>query len=184
MRSSLFGRLLALFLVVPLVELVLLVWIGGRVGLWPTLGLLVATALAGSWLAKREGLAALGRFQARLAAGQLPGRELTDGLIILVAGVLLLTPGILTDVAGLLGLLPPTRAWIRRRLEARVQRALAGGRVGVFSAGRPFGAPPPGAAPRPAPPPPGVEDATIVEEQESDATAPRPPAGSPRSRLP
>jgi UPF0716 protein FxsA len=179
MRSSLFGRLLVLFLVVPFVELVLLIGIGERVGLWPTLGLVVATALAGSWLAKREGLAALRRFQARLAAGQLPGRELTDGLIILVAGVLLLTPGVLTDVAGILALLPPTRAWIRRRLEARVQRALAGGRIGVFSAGRPFAAPSPGSAPRPTPASRGVEDATIVEERWDRATAPRLPDGSP-----
>src|SRR5690606_22265834 len=117
--------------------------------------LVVATALAGSWLAKREGLAALRRFQGRAASGQLPGKELTDGLIILVAGVLLLTPGVLTDAAGLLGLLPPSRAWIRRRLEARVQRGLTGSRVRTFSVGSPFGAPPP-AAPPPAPPRPSA----------------------------
>jgi UPF0716 protein FxsA len=187
LRSSLFGRLLALFLVVPFVELVLLVWIGERVGFWPTVGLVVATALAGSWLAKREGLAALARFQARLAAGQPPGRELTDGLIILVAGILLLTPGVLTDVAGLLGLLPPTRALIRRQLEQRVRRAVAGGRVGFFAAGppfatgTPFGAPPTPSVPAPAPARAAggeVEEATVIEEVEG-ATAPRPPAASP-----
>jgi len=172
MRSSLFGRLLALFLIVPLVDLLLLVWVGGRVGFWPTLGLVVATALAGSWLAKREGLSALARFQARLASGQLPGRELTDGLIVLVAGALLLAPGVLTDVAGLLGLLPPTRAWIRRRLEARMRRAVASGQVRAFTAGAPSG-PSPAPPPRAASPAPGhgVEDATVIEETDGGATA-------------
>lgn len=182
MRSSLFGRLFALFLVVPLVELVLLVWIGGRIGFWPTIALVVATALAGSWLAKREGLAVLRRFQARLAAGQTPGRELTDGLIILVSGVLLLAPGVLTDVAGLLGLFPPTRALIRRALEGRIQRAVRSGRLGVFASGPgPFG---PASAADPAMPTEyGVEEATVIKEV-GGPIAPRPPAGSPQSRRP
>ena len=179
MRSSLFGRLFLLFLAVPIAELALLVWIGEHVGFWPTLGLVVATAVAGSWLAKREGLAALGRFRARLASGQLPGRELTDGLVILVAGVLLLTPGVLTDAAGLLGLLPPTRAWIRRRLEARVQHGLANGNVRLFSASTPFGTPTPGTPPRPAPPPNvDVTDATVVEESEGKGAIVRRPPGA------
>ena len=176
MRPSLFVRLLALILIVPAVELVLLAWIGEHVGFWPTSGLVVGTALAGSWLAKREGLAALGRFQAKVASGQLPGRELTDGLIILVAGVLLLTPGVLTDAAGLVALFPPTRAWIRRRVEARLRRSVAGGRVSLFTGGRPLGAPPPPAAsPRPAP---DFEDATIIEETDA-ATGSRRPGASP-----
>ena len=176
MRSSLFGRLFALFLIVPLIELVLLVWIGERVGFWPTVGLVVATALAGSWLARREGMAALRRFQARLASGQPPGRELTDGLIILVSGTLLLTPGVLTDVVGLLGLFPPSRAWIRRRLESRARGAVAGGRVSLFTGGRPFGTPRPGTAspPRPAPAPGAdVLDATVIEEVENGGATER-----------
>lgn len=118
---GLFGRLLLLFTLVPIVDLALLVWIGRHVGFWPTVGLIVATALLGSFLARREGLSALARFRARLASGAMPGSELTDGLIILVAGVLLLTPGVLTDVAGLLGLFPPTRALIKRALTKRFQ---------------------------------------------------------------
>jgi len=138
--GSLFGRLLLLFTIVPVVELVLLVWMGGRVGFWPTVGLIVVTAFAGAWLAKREGLSVWARFQRRLASGGLPGRELTDGLIILVSGALLLTPGVLTDVVGMLGLLPPSRAAIRAYLSGRMQRAVAGGTAQVMTFGMPFGA--------------------------------------------
>lgn len=132
MRSSWFGRLLALFLIVPIAELALLIWIGGRVGFWPTVGLIVLTALIGSWLARREGWNVFNRLQNKLAGGGLPGRELTDGLIILVSAALLLTPGILTDVVGFLGLIPPTRAWIRKRLQARFRNAIEGGNASVF----------------------------------------------------
>lgn len=123
-KPGLLGRLLLLFTIVPVVELALLVWLGGRIGFWPTVGLIAATAVLGSFLAHREGLSALARFRARMASGEMPGAELTDGLIILVAGALLLTPGVLTDVAGFLGLLPPTRALIRRALTRRFQRGI------------------------------------------------------------
>ena len=157
MRSSLFGRLLALFLLVPTAELILLIWIGERVGFWPTVGLIALTALVGSWLARREGVAAFRRFQKRMATGQLPGRELTDGLIILVAGALLLTPGILTDVVGLLGLLPPSRAWIRGRLQARFQQNIAQGNASLFVMHGPTASPEPAEG--------AVEDATIIHEE-------------------
>ncbi|MDX1531555.1 MAG: FxsA family protein [Rhodothermales bacterium] len=140
---ALFGRLLLLFTAVPVVELVLLVWLGEQIGFWPTVALIIGTALVGTTLAHREGLAAWHRFQQRLQSGGLPGKELTDGLIILVAGALLLTPGVLTDVVGLLGLLPPTRALLRRALSKRLQRGLLGGDVHVAS----FGGPPPPPAP-------------------------------------
>ncbi|MEM0963055.1 MAG: FxsA family protein, partial [Bacteroidota bacterium] len=117
-----FGRLLLLFLVVPLVDLSLLVTIGGEIGLWPTVGIVVLTAVAGSWLARREGLAAWNRVQQRLGTGGVPGPELIDGLIILLSGTLLLTPGFLTDVVGFLGLLPPSRALIRRWMRGRFER--------------------------------------------------------------
>lgn len=153
-RSLGFGRLLALFLLVPIVELALLVWVGERIGFWPTVGLIAATALLGSWLARREGLAALQRFQERMATGQLPGRELTDGLIILVSGALLLTPGILTDAVGFLGLLPFTRAWIRRHLDSRVRGTIARGHASVFVSRGP--AQPSASS--------SIEDAEIIEE--------------------
>ncbi|MEM8599321.1 MAG: FxsA family protein [Bacteroidota bacterium] len=163
MQSNLFGRLLLLFLIVPIVELFLLVWLGDRIGLGPTLLLIVVTALLGSFLAQREGLAAWRRFQARVAEGGLPGKELSDGLIILVAGALLLTPGVLTDVVGFLGLLPPTRALLRRSVAARFNKSVKAGRAQfvAFGPGMPpgfdptsfgrAGAPPFGRGPQQAP---------------------------------
>ena len=162
----LFGRFFLLLLVVPVAELYLLVRIGQRVGLAPTLALVVATALAGGWLLRREGLGVLGRIQARMAAGALPGHELVDGAIILVAGVLLLTPGVLTDTVGLLGLLPPTRALLRRAVDERLRGALTAGAIRVVPG--PFGARPP-AGPAGA----GVEDAELVEVRDAPR---RPPA--------
>ncbi len=133
-----FGRILAFLLVVPVVELLLLLQVGEWLGFWPTIALILATALAGAVLLKREGLAVWGRFNARFRQGQLPGDELLDGLIVLVCGALLITPGVLTDLAGLAGLIPATRAPLRRQL----QRFLKG-RVRVGVAGFPGAAPEP-----------------------------------------
>lgn len=114
-------RLLLLFTTIPLAELALLLWIGGRIGLLPTVVLILLTGALGAALARHQGLATWGRFQEALAAGRLPGRELLEGLLILVAGALLLTPGVLTDAAGFLLLVPPARRWIVRRSEARLR---------------------------------------------------------------
>ena len=95
-----FARLFLLILVVPIVELTLLVQIGGVIGFWPTVALVVLTALAGSFLIRHEGFSTWKRLNQKLATGSLPGDELLDGVIILVAGILLLTPGFLTDVVG------------------------------------------------------------------------------------
>ena len=152
-----FGRLFLLFVAVPLLDLVLLVRVGGALGFWPTVAVVVATAALGSWLARREGVAAWRRVQSKMATGGIPGPELIDGLVILLSGALLLTPGFLTDVAGLLGLFPPTRALVRRALKGRFERAVVTGRARVVHAGTfgvPFGAPPP---------PPRVEDAEVIE---------------------
>lgn len=130
-KSSLFGRLLLLFTIVPIVELALLVWLGQRIGFWPTVGLIAGTAILGSYLAHREGLSALARFRTSLASGEMPGDALTDGIIILIAGAFLLTPGVLTDVVGFLGLLPPSRALIKQAVIKRVRSGMLGGSVRV-----------------------------------------------------
>lgn len=114
-------RLLLLFTTVPLVELALLLWIGARIGVLPTVVLILVTGVAGAALARHQGLAAWRRFQRALAEGRLPGREVVEGLLILVAGAVLLTPGVLTDAAGFLLLVPPARRWIVRRAEARLR---------------------------------------------------------------
>ena len=130
-KRSLFGRLLLLFTVVPILELSLLVWLGQQIGFWPTVAMIAGTAVLGSFLAHREGLGVLARFRARVASGAMPGSELTDGIIILIAGALLLTPGVLTDIIGFLGLLPPTRAFIKRLVTKRFKEGMLGGSVQV-----------------------------------------------------
>ncbi len=131
-------RLLLLFTTVPLVELALLLWIGARIGVLPTVALILLTGVAGAGLARHQGLATWRRFQRALADGRLPGREVLEGFLILVAGAVLLTPGVLTDVAGFLLLVPPARRWIVRRAEARLQTRVmvAGTRPGPGAPGR------------------------------------------------
>lgn len=119
-----------LFLVVPFLELFVLLQVGRAIGAVETIGVLVLVSITGAWLVKREGLGVLRRAQDRLAAGAVPGRELVDGVLVLFAGALLLTPGFLTDVVALLLLLPPVRAalrastvrWLRRRSTRSVVR--------------------------------------------------------------
>lgn len=124
-------RLFALFLIMPVLELALLVQVDKLIGFWPTMGVIVFTGLLGGYLAKREGLSAWQRFNRRMNEGGLPGKELLDGVIILVAGALLITPGVITDVIGFLGLLPPTRAVIRKYVLKRINRALEQGSINV-----------------------------------------------------
>ena len=131
-------RLFLLFVVVPAIELMLLIEIGGVIGTWPTFGIIVATGLAGSALARQQGLSVWRRFNQRMASGHLPGDELMDGLIILVSAALLLTPGVLTDIIGLLGLLPASRSALRIPIkEHLMSRVTFGSSAGHASASRP-----------------------------------------------
>jgi len=136
------GRLLLLFLITPVVELALLIRVGEWIGPWPTIGLVIATGLAGSFLARREGFSVWRRFNQRLQQGGLPGEELVDGMIILVAGALLITPGVLTDVFGFIGLVPLTRAPLRRLLIRRLKQRLDDGSVHVHVGGFGISTPP------------------------------------------
>ena len=117
-----FLRLLLLFTVVPLVELFLLVKLGTVVGVGPTIALVIFTGILGAWLARQQGLGVLRRLRAELAEGRLPAGALIDGLLILVAGAVLLTPGLLTDALGFVLLVPPSRAVVRRIVAARFAR--------------------------------------------------------------
>ncbi len=115
-----------LFVVLPLTELYVAIEVGRWIGAPETIGLLLAVSVFGAWLARRQGLAVLGRVRAQLDAGRIPGRDLMDGLLVLIAGFMLLIPGFITDALGLLLLLPPARAGARsmlfRRWRRRVQR--------------------------------------------------------------
>jgi UPF0716 protein FxsA len=115
------GRLFLLFVAIPLLDLVLLLRIGSRLGFWNTVGIVVGTAAVGAYFVKQQGLAVWARINRELARGRLPGQALLDGLLILVAGVLLVTPGFVTDVAALILLVPPTRAVVRVLLARRFQ---------------------------------------------------------------
>lgn len=120
--------LFIVFLVVPFVELYVILQVGQAIGVLNTVALLLIVSAVGAWLVKREGLSVLRRAQERAQQGAVPGKELVDGVLILFAGALLLTPGFVTDVVGILLLLPPVRAvlrasvagWLRRRAEFRV----------------------------------------------------------------
>jgi UPF0716 protein FxsA len=106
--------LVALFIVVPIVELYVIIQVGQAIGIVPTLVLLLADAVLGSMLLRHQGRGAWRRFNEALAERRFPAREVADGVMIAVGGTLLLTPGFVTDIFGLLLLIPPTRAIVRR----------------------------------------------------------------------
>lgn len=117
--------LVALFIIVPLIEIAVIIQVGQWLGVVNTIGLLLLVSVAGAWLVKRQGLGVLRRIRDQREAGQIPGAALFDGALILVAGTLLLTPGFVTDAVGLLLLVPPVRAgvraFLRRRFTTRVR---------------------------------------------------------------
>ena len=112
--------LLAIFIAVPLVEIAIFIQVGDAIGLWPTLALVIGTAIVGSWQLRVQGFAALSRARRQMDQGQLPTKELFDGFCLLLAGLLLLTPGLLTDSLGALLFLSPVRAFLRHYLSQRM----------------------------------------------------------------
>ncbi|HEX2849010.1 MAG TPA: FxsA family protein [Acidimicrobiales bacterium] len=119
-----FAVLALAFLVVPFVEIYVLIQVGQAIGAPATILVLIALSVAGAWMVKREGIAVLRAAREEVRMGQLPGVPLVDGVLLLFAGALLLTPGFVTDVLGLLLLLPPVRRAVRvvsrRYLERRL----------------------------------------------------------------
>jgi UPF0716 protein FxsA len=171
--------LIVLFIVVPIAELYVIIKVGELIGVLPTLILLLADALLGSMLLKQQGRGAWRRFNEAIAARRFPGREVVDGVLIVIGGTLLLTPGFISDVFGLFLLIPPTRALARRLLRrftvGRFAVVGVGGGRGPFGPGGggrgPFGAP--GDGPRPS------------RDYDFDATAEEvPPDGQGEPRLP
>jgi UPF0716 protein FxsA len=128
--------LVLIFILVPIAELYVIIKVGEAIGLVPTLALLVADALLGSMLLRQQGRAAWVRFNRALAENRLPHKEVFDGVLIIMGGALLLTPGFLTDVVGLILLIPPTRAAVRALAARRVSRRMARGGVTFWTVGR------------------------------------------------
>jgi len=129
------GRLFLLFTVVPLVELYLLIAIGRILGPVPTIGLVLLTGALGAWFARLEGARVIRSWQEALARQELPKDGVIDGFLIFIGGVLLITPGILTDIAGLSMVMPPTRRVIARFVRAWFERQIASGHVQVYASG-------------------------------------------------
>jgi UPF0716 protein FxsA len=123
--------LFLLFIVVPATELALLIEVGTRIGTANTLLLIVVTGVLGASLASRQGMGVLRQIQAETAVGRMPAGAIVDGLLIFVAGVVLMTPGLLTDLAGFLCLIPATRRAIKAVVRRRLEQAVRHGRAQV-----------------------------------------------------
>ena len=129
---------------VPIIELSILVWIGGQTEWWVPVLVVIGTGVVGAVLARRQGWQVLQRIRADSVAGRVPAEALIDGFLILLAGILLVTPGVLSDLVGVVLLIPPLRAgikravavWLRRSIEVRINGAPSGSRPST--GGRPF----------------------------------------------
>ena len=129
------GRLFLLFTVVPLVELYLLIAVGRILGPMATIGLVLLTGAVGAWFARLEGGRVIRRWQEAMARQQIPKDGVIDGFLIFIGGLMLITPGILTDIAGLSLVMPPTRRFIAGFVRSWVERQIAAGRVQVYAPG-------------------------------------------------
>ncbi|MEZ5932818.1 MAG: FxsA family protein [Alphaproteobacteria bacterium] len=166
--------MLIAFIVMPLIEIAVLIQVGSWIGLWPTLGLIILTAIIGTWMLRRQGFAVLRRAQRQLDQGGIPLGEVFEGFCLVIAGALLLTPGFVTDVIGASLLAPPIRVWLYRVLGGRFRAAAMPGDGRQPPGPRPAGRGPvvegdyetiddsdgkePGAASGPMPPPRGSWD--------------------------
>jgi UPF0716 protein FxsA len=130
-----FYRLILLFILLPFVELTLMLLLGKVTEWWVPIVFIVATGFLGSWLARTQGVMVYRRIQSEVAAGRMPTDAMIDGVMIFVAGLLLVSPGVLTDVLGISAMIPPVRAFYRRQLVAwfhrtfKISTLVAGERV-------------------------------------------------------
>ena len=132
-----FPILLLLFIAVPIIEIGLFIQVGGFLGLWPTIALVLITAFVGASLVRSQGLQTLMSVQSRLQQGEMPAQQILEGVMLAVAGVLLLTPGFMTDALGMLVLLPAPRAIIAKKLMTKMVVS-GSGFQGGFSQGGGF----------------------------------------------
>ncbi|KKD58102.1 exclusion suppressor FxsA [Grimontia sp. AD028] len=118
-----FPILLLMFITVPVIEIALFIQVGGVLGLWPTVALILLTAVVGASLVRSQGLQTLMTVQRRMNQGELPAQQIIEGVMLAVAGVLLLTPGFMTDAMGMAVLLPWPRAWLAKQFMSKVKVA-------------------------------------------------------------
>ncbi|MBV0891241.1 FxsA family protein [Paracoccus sp. Z118] len=167
MQFWLFG----LFVVLPIVELAVIIKVGGVIGVWPTISLLLLAAFVGSWLMRRQGAAALTDLQRSFRDLRDPTEPIAHGALILLAGALMIAPGFLTDVFGIALLIPAVRRLIMRSVRSHVRVTRSG-----------FGFPQPDAAPAwDEPPRRGADGHPVIDAEfiEIDAGESRPPRGRP-----
>ena len=158
---AVFGLLAMLFVAVPILEILVIIEVAGVLGALETVVLLVAISLVGAWLVRREGLGLIASIRRQLDRGEMPTDELVDGVLVAVAGALLLTPGFVTDAVGLALLVRPTRAVVRRRLLARFETRVTAYRVdATYRADPTYRAGGTAAAPGPSP----IVDVTDVRD--------------------
>jgi len=118
------GKLILFFTIIPTIELIILIALGNLIGFWPTVAIIIFTGILGALLTKIQGLSVLKQITFQLRNSSLPGQKIVEGVLILIAGAMLITPGILTDITGFLLLIPVTRAffrdlaivWLKRKL--------------------------------------------------------------------
>lgn len=160
------GKLFLLFTIVPFVELYLLILLGRVFGAVPTILLVLGTGFVGAALARSEGMRVVRKWQTAVAEGRVPDEGVLSGILVLVGGVLLITPGVLTDMAGLLLLFPSTRIVVADIMRRHLEKKIREGSVHVWTAGgvdSPFG---PGAPGGPSAPRGGASEVIDVEGED------------------
>ena len=126
--------LFLLFVLMPIIEIAVLIQVGGAIGGWTTVGIVILTALIGTYMLRQQGIATLAQAQQRMNSGQMPAQQMLEGLFLLIGGLLLLTPGFITDFFGFLCLIPPTRRFLTHKLASN---GLSGFNVFVGGVGQP-----------------------------------------------
>lgn len=123
------SRLLLLFIIVPVTEVIIYIKLGQVIGLWAALAMIFGTGIAGAFLARTQGFQIIRQVRHEMAQGRIPGNEVLEGVLVLSGGLLLLTPGLLTDAAGFLLLIPITRNLIREFLKKRIRKWIDNGQI-------------------------------------------------------
>ena len=127
------GKLFLLFVLLPIIEISLLISVGEQIGGWNTVAIVVATAMIGSYLVRQQGISTLVHAQQKMQQGTIPGQEVAEGLLLVIAGVMLVTPGFVTDALGFLFCLPMTRPLIAKGLLAKLSVQVVNQAQGGFS---------------------------------------------------
>ena len=125
------GKLILLFTVVPLVELALLITVGREIGVFNTISIVVITGVIGAYLARSQGISTLGKIQSSMQRGVMPANEILDGFMILAGGLMLITPGLITDAAGFLTLIPRTRNMLKSLIVKKMKKIIDSGNVRI-----------------------------------------------------